>query len=119
MPNLLASNLCASYNHSYHSDTWALEIEPSDIQGTLCRESIGETVSSEQLEFRYRENRDGTWDSICLRCFATASTARTPELAKELTELHQCLPESLIRYEKLSRSFRSKSEEVTRRGREH
>ena len=28
------------------------------------------------LAFRRRHNEDGTWDSICLRCFRTAATAR-------------------------------------------
>jgi hypothetical protein len=44
--------------------------------------------------FCYRQNPDGTWDSICLHCFMTAaSTPREDEL-QTLERRHICSPQS-------------------------
>ena len=40
--------------------------------------------------FRHRENLDGTWDSICMRCYATAAHSHQ-EAVLALVELrHHC-----------------------------
>lgn len=41
-------------------------------------------------EFQYRNNGDGTWDSICLRCFLTVGTARSIEELVEMEKAHNC-----------------------------
>lgn len=40
--------------------------------------------------FRYRQNPDGTWDSICLLCFQTAASADRFEDLAALEALHEC-----------------------------
>ncbi len=41
-------------------------------------------------KFRYRQNPDGTWDSICLLCFQTAASAEHFEDLAVLEEQHRC-----------------------------
>jgi hypothetical protein len=41
-------------------------------------------------EFRYRNNPDGTWDSICLRCFLTVGTAPSIEELAQIEKAHDC-----------------------------
>ncbi len=41
-------------------------------------------------EFHYRRNADGTWDSICLRCFLTIGTAARIEELADLEAAHSC-----------------------------
>jgi hypothetical protein len=41
-------------------------------------------------EFQYRNNGDGTWDSICLRCFLTVGTAGTTKQLGEMEKAHIC-----------------------------
>ena len=40
--------------------------------------------------FRHRENPDGTWDSICLRCYATAAHTHAHPLLTAIEEHHHC-----------------------------
>ena len=40
--------------------------------------------------YRYRQNRDGTWDSICLSCFMTAASSERFEDLAALEYLHKC-----------------------------
>jgi hypothetical protein len=47
------------------------------------------------LAFRRRHNEDGTWDSICLRCFRTAATARDLSWLPLLQSNHTCDPMDL------------------------
>ncbi len=42
------------------------------------------------VEFQYRNNGDGTWDSICLRCFLTVGTARSIEELVDMEKAHSC-----------------------------
>jgi hypothetical protein len=44
----------------------------------------------------HRLNEDGTIDSICLRCFRTAATARAIESLAEPQLRHQCNNEHLF-----------------------
>jgi DNA-binding NarL/FixJ family response regulator len=44
------------------------------------------------LAFRRRHNEDGTWDSICLRCYRTAATARDASWLPLLQSTHTCDP---------------------------
>ena len=49
------------------------------------------------FSFPHRENRDGTWDSICPRCFRTVATATDP-LKLEAEEIaHDCDPDEIYR----------------------
>ncbi len=52
------------------------------------------TVSSLAQSFRHRENLDGSWDSICLRCYATAAHTHGEELLDEAERGHHCDEES-------------------------
>jgi hypothetical protein len=47
------------------------------------------------LAFKRRHNEDGTWDSICLRCFRTAATARDVSWLPLLQGNHTCDPMDL------------------------
>jgi hypothetical protein len=40
--------------------------------------------------FPHRRNPDGTFNSICLTCFATIASYKTEEELKELDESHVC-----------------------------
>jgi hypothetical protein len=42
------------------------------------------------VEFQYRNNGDGTWDSICLRCFLTVGTATSVADLAQLETVHDC-----------------------------
>ncbi len=41
-------------------------------------------------EFQYRNNGDGTWDSICLRCFLTVGTAKIVAELVDMENAHNC-----------------------------
>ena len=43
-----------------------------------------------ELSFRHRENLDGSWDSICLRCYATAAHSYGERLLAEPEQGHCC-----------------------------
>jgi hypothetical protein len=47
------------------------------------------------LAFRRRHNKDGTWDSICLRCYRTAASARDTSWLPLLQSTHTCDPMDL------------------------
>jgi hypothetical protein len=47
------------------------------------------------LAFRRRHNEDGTWDSICLRCFRTAASALDASWLSLLQSAHTCDPMDL------------------------
>ena len=52
-------------------------------------------MPGQQPTFLHRANRDGTFDSICLRCFHTIAT-ETNEAALAGAEMeHQCVPSAL------------------------
>jgi hypothetical protein len=43
--------------------------------------------------FTHRKNRDGSWDSICLKCFVTVASAPGVRVESELAktdEVHEC-----------------------------
>ena len=40
--------------------------------------------------YPHRRNRDGSFDSICLNCFATLATARTEPELLVYEEMHVC-----------------------------
>jgi hypothetical protein len=40
--------------------------------------------------FRHRENLDGTWDSICMRCYATAAHTHEATLLIPAESGHHC-----------------------------
>jgi hypothetical protein len=42
--------------------------------------------------YPHRRNRDGSFDSICLNCFATLATAKTEADLLELDKRHICQP---------------------------
>jgi hypothetical protein len=46
--------------------------------------------------YPHRVNRDGTYDSICLTCFATIASARREEDLKGLDKAHVCKPATLL-----------------------
>jgi hypothetical protein len=41
-------------------------------------------------DFTYRQNGDGTFDSICLDCFFTVGTAESIEMLKAIEKNHIC-----------------------------
>jgi endogenous inhibitor of DNA gyrase (YacG/DUF329 family) len=42
------------------------------------------------LAFKRRHNADGTWDSICLRCYRTVANAQDPAWLPLLQGNHTC-----------------------------
>jgi hypothetical protein len=48
------------------------------------------------LTFRRRHNEDGTWDSICLRCYRTGASARNASWLPLLQSTHTCDPMDLL-----------------------
>jgi len=40
--------------------------------------------------FRHRENLDGTWDSICMRCYATAAHSHEQRSLGNVELRHRC-----------------------------
>lgn len=40
--------------------------------------------------FPHRHNRDGSYDSICVKCFATIATERIEEMLAESEQAHAC-----------------------------
>ena len=60
-----------------------------DMQAFEKRPSM---ASRTLLAFRRRHNEDGTWDSICLRCFRTAASARDASRLPLLQSNHTCDP---------------------------
>ena len=43
-----------------------------------------------QAQFSYRQNKDNSIDSICLRCYLTAGTADSEAELHELEGAHEC-----------------------------
>jgi ribosomal protein L40E len=52
-------------------------------------------------EFQYRNNPDGSWDSICLRCFLTIGTAAKIEDLADMEAAHDCYTKKPPRAERL------------------
>jgi hypothetical protein len=40
--------------------------------------------------YKHRRNKDGTFDSICLRCYQTISTAQYESLLETAESEHRC-----------------------------
>lgn len=58
-------------------------------------------TSKSSNEFFHRENRDGTFDSVCGECFATVASEKNEHDLKRAEEDHACDPwrlETLRRY---------------------
>ena len=47
--------------------------------------------------FAHRHNSDGSYDSICFKCYATAATARKEEALSSPESAHVCDPIALYR----------------------
>ena len=45
--------------------------------------------------FPHRRNKDGSFDSICLKCFATVASHKTEEELKEQDKVHVCVSSML------------------------
>ena len=43
-----------------------------------------------KCEFHYRVNADGAIDSICLRCYLTAGSAKNEAYLREHENAHEC-----------------------------
>lgn len=43
-------------------------------------------------QFPHRKNADGTWDSICSKCFRTVATAAFERNLADAEATHVCLP---------------------------
>ena len=48
--------------------------------------------------FKHRANPDGTYDSICLRCFCTAVRRVKQEALESQESLHSCDPDDFLRF---------------------
>jgi hypothetical protein len=46
--------------------------------------------SEKYSQYHYRENADGTIDSICLRCYLSAGSARNETVLHALETAHRC-----------------------------
>lgn len=47
--------------------------------------------------FPRRENAEGSFDSICPRCYRTAATGRRASELEELERIHVCAAEDLLK----------------------
>jgi hypothetical protein len=47
-------------------------------------------VSPHSLNFQHRNNKDGTCDSICLRCYRTVASTRQEEWLAHEESIHTC-----------------------------
>ena len=65
----------------------------TDISG-VGKEAIS-MAHRDLLAFRRRHNDDGTWESICLRCYRTAASARDASWLPLLQSTHTCDPMDL------------------------
>jgi hypothetical protein len=54
-------------------------------------------MDGEQNPFRHRHNDNGSYDSICIRCFATVVSSMAEERLEEAEKKHVCNPETLFR----------------------
>ena len=43
-----------------------------------------------RIAFYHRRNHDGTWDSICMKCFLTVTNAPKEEDLESSEECHDC-----------------------------
>jgi hypothetical protein len=41
--------------------------------------------------YRHRQLSDGTWDSICLRCYATVANTNEEERLARYEQMHLCV----------------------------
>jgi hypothetical protein len=48
-----------------------------------------ETAS--KVAFKHRNNPDGSWDSICLKCYLTVETAMQEDDLEETERRHDCV----------------------------
>jgi len=48
-----------------------------------------ETAS--KVAFKHRHNPDGSWDSICLKCYLTVETAMQEDDLAEMERSHDCV----------------------------
>lgn len=47
--------------------------------------------TSSAASFRHRHNPDGTWDSICMKCFLTVKTAAKEDDLEKSEKSHDCM----------------------------
>jgi hypothetical protein len=43
-------------------------------------------------QFPHRKNADGSWDSICSKCFRTVATAKSERILADAEANHVCVP---------------------------
>jgi hypothetical protein len=46
--------------------------------------------------FAHRHNQDGSYDSICVKCFATIATERVEEMLAESEQKHVCSRKPMV-----------------------
>jgi len=68
-------------------NTIALALDPTR---TSARPKKGALMQDIHVEFPHRHNADGTYDSICRRCFRTIATERVEEDLKAEELAHHC-----------------------------
>jgi hypothetical protein len=56
--------------------------------------------------FPHRRNPDGTYDSICVTCFATIGSSRTEEELEIAEKAHVCDQDLLYERDAITRYFR-------------
>lgn len=47
-------------------------------------------LASSAPEFKHRHNREGRWDSICMKCFLTVATSAKEEDLVVAEKAHDC-----------------------------
>jgi hypothetical protein len=52
-------------------------------------------MSGQLPSYLHRANNDGTFDSICIRCFETIASAKTEEKLMDAELEHKCPPTTL------------------------
>lgn len=55
-------------------------------------------MPNNELKFAHRHNLDGTFDSICTRCFQTVGNARDEAKLERAEERHVCDPHLVRRF---------------------
>jgi hypothetical protein len=71
-------------------------------------------TTSMRTKFAHRENRDGTFDSICRECFVTITTSQSEEDLCGFERGHFCDPWDLERF-KLTQKVDGNGSPVSRR----
>lgn len=56
---------------------------------------------TDEVLYKHRQNKDGTFDSICLRCFRTVASAPNEESLNNIEPNHHCSEPEVRHYSRM------------------